>query len=584
MSEVKAFLESLDINVFPKNIADKITMIYKDDAIYDYPENGEEFVAVRSLLESKYPQSLPGYVAPAPAPEPEPAGAGEPTEEQAREFMSTLEILADAGDTDAAELLESLRIIYGDSMAEGGFVGGFNLVPGRKDEWKNETGQYHIVDMGDEYAAFDLWQEHNPEDSVIASDSDFDVLVEKIFEYNSEEYAKGGGIEEYASGGVIMGLIDPNNNKIIKTRHSDMTYRESEEEVKRLNDILNKKGNSKGLYWKVTQIGNYAKGGGVKGNTLESIYKKGFVSGDVVDNEQPNPMRYLFVTNNGKKFIVGDNGERRGWQMGKSGKLLTGNLSLSDLKKQDKYAKGGGVGNINWRKHKELVDFERELKSKDDGSRIEDVILNANGDWLVYYVDNSGMTTKRDTKIIQNSYAKGGGISEKITQADLLNQNFKEAKEHIIEIHKRVKLKSGNELLLLKKESGWGIAKYNPKTKKELQWNSFSDKETANYWIDKVDVEKYAQGGAMAEGEDYEYINSFGISDADFQDMVDRYHAGELPDNSLNDKYGEKTVHKAASYIHAKHMSNRTAKGGNNSLEGVSRKFAEYYSGRKSNK
>ena len=94
------------------------------------------------------------------------------------------------------------------------------------------------------------------------------------------------------------------------------------------------------------------------------------------------------------------------------------------------------------------------------------------------------------------NFATGGGV-EKITQAEWLNQNFKEAVNHIIEIHKRVKLKSGNELLLLKKESGWGIAKYNPKTKKELEWYRYADKEIANYWIDKVDVDKYSDGGSI---------------------------------------------------------------------------------------
>jgi len=103
-----------------------------------------------------------------------------------------------------------------------------------------------------------------------------------------------------------------------------------------------------------------------------------------------------------------------------------------------------------------------------------------------------------------------GGMVEKLTQAELLNQNFKEAKETIVEIHKRVKLKSGNELLLLKKENGWGIAEYNPKSKKELDWFPFADKETANYWLDKVDVDKYASGGYMADGGKTTVVDDFG--------------------------------------------------------------------------
>ena len=116
--------------------------------------------------------------------------------------------------------------------------------------------------------------------------------------------------------------------------------------------------------------------------------------------------------------------------------------------------------------------------------------VNLTSEEVVFISDNFG------EKYAKGSTVEGGGV-EKITQAELLNENFKEAKENIIEIHKRVKLKSGNELLLLKKESGWGISKYNPKTKKELEWYEFSDKETANYWIDKVDVEKYAKGSTI---------------------------------------------------------------------------------------
>ena len=109
------------------------------------------------------------------------------------------------------------------------------------------------------------------------------------------------------------------------------------------------------------------------------------------------------------------------------------------------------------------------------------------------------MKTKKEIRtafwqmLQEGGYMADGGMIEKLTQSELLNQNFKEAKETIVEIHKRVKLKSGNELLLLKKENGWGIAEHNPKSKKELDWFPFADKETANYWLDKVDVDKYAQ-------------------------------------------------------------------------------------------
>jgi len=40
-------------------------------------------------------------------------------------------------------------------------------------------------------------------------------------------------------------------------------------------------------------------------------FEKGFVKGDVILELQRSPDRYLEVTNNGKNFIVADNGERR---------------------------------------------------------------------------------------------------------------------------------------------------------------------------------------------------------------------------------------------------------------------------------
>ena len=67
-------------------------------------------------------------------------------------------------------------------------------------------------------------------------------------------------------------------------------------------------------------------------------------------------------------------------------------------------------------------------------------------------------------------------------------------------------------MLLLKKESGWGIAKYNPKTKKELEWYRYADKEIANYWIDKVDVDKYSDGGSIENKIGGNYFFSVQIS------------------------------------------------------------------------
>ena len=138
-----------------------------------------------------------------------------------------------------------------------------------------------------------------------------------------------------------------------------------------------------------------------------------------------------------------------------------------------------------------------------------------------------------------HKFANGGSV-EKITQAEWLNQNFKKAKESIIEIHKRVKLKSGNELLLLKKESGWGITIYNPKSKKELQWEQFAYKEDAIYWFNIFVVHK--EGGA--EGvldEDFSpyKFNDGGSVDGLYIDLFEDYENIPAEVQMILDEYSE---------------------------------------------
>ena len=84
--------------------------------------------------------------------------------------------------------------------------------------------------------------------------------------------------------------------------------------------------------------------------------------------------------------------------------------ALTDAEYRDKYLKmeaGGGIGKMNWKKHKEILDFEKEIKKRDKNNRIEDVILNNDNDFVVYYIDNSGTITSRNTKVIEK-YSKGG--------------------------------------------------------------------------------------------------------------------------------------------------------------------------------
>ena len=53
----------------------------------------------------------------------------------------------------------------------------------------------------------------------------------------------------------IISLIDPTNEKIVKTLTVYENYASSEKQAKQLNIKLNEKPNKKGLFWVVTTIG-----------------------------------------------------------------------------------------------------------------------------------------------------------------------------------------------------------------------------------------------------------------------------------------------------------------------------------------
>ena len=60
---------------------------------------------------------------------------------------------------------------------------------------------------------------------------------------------------ESVNEGVKLSLVDPNTNKFIKTLSLSRTYKEAEKEVETLNRRLSSSQKTKGLYWKVTSIG-----------------------------------------------------------------------------------------------------------------------------------------------------------------------------------------------------------------------------------------------------------------------------------------------------------------------------------------
>lgn len=68
----------------------------------------------------------------------------------------------------------------------------------------------------------------------------------------------------------------------------------------------------------------------------------------------------------------------------------------------------------------------------------------------------------------------------KTTQAELLNQTFKEAHEHIITIYEeKPKSKNVAYLLACKLVDSFGIMEYNKATKRELNWWPQPNKEYA---------------------------------------------------------------------------------------------------------
>ena len=89
--------------------------------------------------------------------------------------------------------------------------------------------------------------------------------------------------------------------------------------------------------------------------------------------------------------------------------------------------------------------------------------------------------------------------------------------------------------------------------------------------------EKFAKGGKVSyreAGENYEYVNTFGIEQDDFEQIVDAYHKSPSPNqmdriesrttfNKMRNKYGLEKVDEVGNYIHKTHQSHgKMAKGG----------------------
>ena len=99
-----------------------------------------------------------------------------------------------------------------------------------------------------------------------------------------------------------------------------------------------------------------------KGGKLDDNFTQGFVKGDIIVNDSNS--RYVVVTNKGKVYIVGDNGQRGQQMRGKVKPTKAGDLSLKDVRKYQQelekqfFAKGGQI--IEYSKVYEILENKIE--------------------------------------------------------------------------------------------------------------------------------------------------------------------------------------------------------------------------------
>lgn len=103
------------------------------------------------------------------------------------------------------------------------------------------------------------------------------------------------------------------------------------------------------------------------------------------------------------------------------------------------------------------------------------------------------------------------------------------------------------------------------------------DSTIQNRFKKHVRMGEYAKGGKVSyreAGENYEYVNTFGIEQDDFEQIVDAYHKSPSPNqmdriesrttfNKMRNKYGLEKVDEVGNYIHKTHQSHgKMAQGG----------------------
>jgi hypothetical protein len=231
------------------------------------------------------------------------------------------------------------------------------------------------------------------------------------------------------------------------------------------------------------------------------------------------------------------------------------------INKEENYADISGFSLLDILQFNEDGKFERTLEAQDFGKYIPyssvSTFKNAN--------NKNGVAMSVDLDLIKigDKYANGGMMA-KGGEIYKIQAKYKFALQPKWEDEK---FQTGGRYFLSFKQA--------QDFKKRLQGQSSS----FEYKVVKVE-EKMADGGYMAEDENYEYVNTFKRFDSnvpvpqdDFEKLVDAYHKQLSGDKLAVSKYkvlklqmgnylGHKTVEEMEAYIEKTHNAHKMAKGG----------------------
>jgi hypothetical protein len=345
------------------------------------------------------------------------------------------------------------------------------------------------------------------------------------------------GKDKYAKGGEVYGNL--------RKRFESYTDEElqifngdNEETLKNWNrgDAIEEAINSV-----LEESDEYAKGGEMRKPTNQEVYD----GGDIIDSWSSdiggsNESEDNVIEYEGNTYLVSTNAEDNSVIKPKSKAQIY------------EYAKGGEL-DIN--KYAGAGMFA-------EGGYVDRTILPTGIDNFVYF------NTEEDGKIIWNIISATNNSSKSQKARNFLAKN--QGKKITLLDGTQVKIDSYGQssrfILERDLKINNGIVRI---------WNEFIPK----YWYAKGgELEDfYAKGGYTTKGEDYEYVNTFGISQKDFEEMVDAWHKTDSYDQMdriesrlvfrrMTNKYGEEKVEEINKYIwdthNAHEHSGKYAKGG----------------------